>query len=103
MKGKYGANWRWEIEDRGLLENNRWYCIEQYAKLNTPGENDGVLRAWIDGKPAFEKTDVRMRDKRNLKIELIWFNFYHGGKSAAEKDHHAYIDDVVISREAIGK
>ncbi|MGI9242663.1 MAG: polysaccharide lyase [Verrucomicrobiales bacterium] len=103
MKGKYGSNWRWDIENRGLLENNRWYCIEQYAKMNTPGENDGILRAWIDGKPAFEKTDVRMRDSRDLKIELIWFNLYHGGKSAAKQDHHIYIDDVVVSRAAIGR
>ena len=30
--------------------------------FNTPGANDGVLRGWVDGKLAFEKTDVRMRD-----------------------------------------
>ena len=102
MKGKYGSHWCWDIEDRGLLENNRWYCIEQYAKMNTPGKNDGILRAWIDGKPAFEKSDVRMRDTDKLKIELIWFNLYHGGSKAAEKNHHIYLDEVVISRKPIG-
>ena len=102
MRGKYGSNWIWEMEKRGYLENNRWYCIEQYAKMNTPGKNDGILRAWVDGKPAFEKTDVRMRDTAKLKIEFIWFNLYHGGSKAAAKDHHLYIDDVVISRKPIG-
>ena len=63
----------------GHLENNRWYCIEQYARLNTPGQNDGVLRGWVDGKLAFEKTDIRMRDVADLKIQSIWINLYHGG------------------------
>jgi len=98
MKGKYGSNWKWDT----ALKNERWYCVEQYAKMNTPGKNDGILRAWIDGKQTFEKTDVRMRDTENLKIEMIWFNVYHGGKDPAAKDHHLLIDDVVISRERIG-
>ena len=74
MKGQYGSNWIWARDDLGYLENNRWYCIEQYAKLNTPGVNDGILRGWIDGKPAFEKADLRMRDVVDLKIECIWIN-----------------------------
>jgi len=39
MKGRYGSNWIWGVQERGLLGNNRWYCIEQYAKMNTPGKN----------------------------------------------------------------
>ena len=46
-----------------------WYCIEQYAQMNTPGVNDGILRAWVDGRLAFEKTDIRLRDVTTLKIE----------------------------------
>ncbi len=55
MTGNYGTNWLWQIGYRGYLENNRWYSIEQYLKLNTPGERNGILRAWVDGRPAFEK------------------------------------------------
>jgi len=102
MKGQYGSNWIWETEKRGLLENNRWYCIEQYAKMNTPGKNDGVLRAWVDGKPAFEKTDIRMRDIDTLKIEAVWLNVYLGGTWTSRTEHHLYIDDVVVARKYIG-
>jgi hypothetical protein len=102
MKGKYGSEWRWDVGDRGRLENNRWYCIEQFAKMNTPGKNNGVLRAWVDGELAFEKTDVRMRDTPKLKIETIWVNVYYGGSWTAPTDQHLYIDDVVISRKPIG-
>jgi hypothetical protein len=102
MRGRYGSGWRWDRENRGLLENNRWYCIEQYAKLNTPGADDGILRGWVDGGLAFEKTDVRFRSVDKLKIETIWIDFYLGGTWVSESEHHAYIDDVVISKGPIG-
>ncbi|MHC4166228.1 MAG: glucuronyl esterase domain-containing protein [Planctomycetota bacterium] len=102
MRGRYGSGWTWEQEKRGYLGNNRWYCIEQYARMNTPGKNDGILRAWVDGKPAFEKTDIRMRDVDTLKIEAVWLNVYLGGTWTSKSDHHLYIDDVVIARNYIG-
>ncbi len=102
MRGRYGSHWVWNRDDRGLLENNRWYAIEQYVTLNTPGRADGVLRGWVDGEPAFEKTDVRMRTGDALKVESVWINFYHGGTWTAEHDQHAFIDDVVISKNPIG-
>ena len=74
----------------------------RHARMNTPGKNDGILRAWVDGKLAFEKTDVRMRDVDTLKIETVWINLYHGGTWAAATEDHLYIDDVVISRKYIG-
>jgi len=102
MKGKYGSSWIWTDDGLGYLENNRWYCIEQYVKLNRPGANDGILRGWVDGKPAFEKTNVRMRDIAELKIQCIWINIYHGGKWSAPSDDHLFIDNVVVARQYIG-
>ena len=102
MKGRYGSNWVWDRDGLGYLRNNRWYAVEQYARMNTPGKNDGILRAWVDGRLAFEKTDVRMRDTAALKIETVWLNVYHGGSWSAGSDHHLYIDNVAISRKPIG-
>ena len=102
MKGRYGSGWLWDVEGRGNLDNNRWYCIEQYAQMNTPGRNDGVLRGWVDGKLAFEKEDVRMRDVSALRIEAVWLNVYLGGTWTARSEHHLYIDNVVIARKPIG-
>ncbi len=84
------------------MENYRWYCIEQLVKLNTPGENDGLMRGWVDGQLVFEKSDVRMRDVETLKIETVWLNLYYGGTWTATADYHMYIDDVVISQRPIG-
>jgi hypothetical protein len=108
MRGTYGDIWNWSGGYRGFLDNNRWYCIEQYARLNTVGkdgergENDGILRVWIDGRPAFEKTDLRLRDVERLKIEEVWMNVYHGGTAPAPHDMHLFIDNVVIAKSYIG-
>jgi len=102
MKTKFGDGWLWDRERRGALRNNQWYAIEQHIKLNTPGKNDGEMRAWVDGQLAFERTDVRMRDVSDLKIEMVWFNVYQGGAKPAENADHLYIDNVVIAKDYIG-
>jgi hypothetical protein len=108
MTGNYGDIWVWNKDYRGFLDNNRWYCVEQYVKLNTPGKDggkgalDGVLRAWIDGRPAFEKTDIRFRDVESLKVDEVWLNVYHGGTKPSPRDQHLYVDNVVIARSYIG-
>lgn len=102
MKGKYGSH----FEFTPKLVHGRWYTVKMQCKLNTlgvdggRGKNDGVLRGWIDGQLAFEKTDLRFRDVASLKIENIWMNVYHGGATPVpNQDIHLYLDNVVISRE----
>lgn len=102
MRSSYGTNWVWSKGYRGYLATNRWYAIEQHCRLNTPGEKDGVLRAWVDGHLAFEKTDVRFRLTDTLKIEQVWMNVYHGGTIPSPHDQHVYIDNVVIANKYIG-
>ncbi len=81
MKGVYGTNWVWSKDYRGYLETNRWYAIEQYCRLNTSVEKNGVLRAWGDGHLTFEKTDVRFRLTDELRIEPVWMNVLPRGQS----------------------
>jgi len=102
QESNYGSSWGWGLSGGASLEKNRWYCIEQYLKLNTPGKKDGVLQAWLDGRKVFEKGDLRFRTTRDLKIEEVWFNFYHGGRAPSPRDQTLYIDNLVISREYIG-
>ncbi len=102
MKGTYGDGWGWHNDYRGFLENNRWYSIEQYLRMNTPGKKNGILRAWVDGRLAFEKTDIRFRHVDKLKIEQIWMNVYHGGTQPSPYDQHLFIDNVVIAKKYIG-
>lgn len=102
MEDVYGTTWGWGLGKTGALEKNRWYSVEQYVKMNTPGKADGVLRAWIDGEPAFENTQLRYRDVADLRIETLWMNVYHGGTKTAPHDLSLYIDNLIIAREYIG-
>ena len=48
------ANWDSEnfYQNRGapvVFGGDRWYCVEMFVKLNTPGAADGEIAAWIDG------------------------------------------------------
>ncbi|MDX2342737.1 MAG: DNRLRE domain-containing protein, partial [Acidimicrobiia bacterium] len=98
----YGDNVLWQDGYLGFLEKDRWYSVEQHLVLNTPGVNDGVLEAWIDGRKAYRQTDWRWRDTDSLKIEQIWLNVYHGGTDVPDQDISLYIDNVVISSSYIG-
>jgi hypothetical protein len=100
--GNSGDYWGWNEGPSGLLENNRWYAVEQYVKLNNPGVRDGVVRAWIDGRQVLEKTTILFRHTRDLKIENVWMNIYHGGTTTSPLDMALYIDNVVIARRYIG-
>jgi len=102
MAGSFGDSHLWQTGYRGYLEKNRWYCIEQYLKMNTPGLNDGVMRAWVDGRLAWEKSDWRWRDIPTLKIEEVWMNVYHGGTTPVDRDVHLYVDNVVVATQYIG-
>ena len=102
MAGQYGDVDLWLDGCAGLLDKNRWYAVETYLKLNTLGENDGILRGWVDGRLAYERTNWRWRDVDSLKIEQIWMNVYHGGSAVPPTDLHLYIDNVVIASEYIG-
>lgn len=43
------------------LPKGRWARINQELVLNKPGASDGVLRIWVDGRLALERTDMRFR------------------------------------------
>lgn len=98
----FGAQWIWSEGNGAFLERNRWYCIEQYLKLNTPGQDDGVLQAWLDGQEVLNRRDVRLRLVPALKIEKFWLDVYHGGTAKSPYNQDIYIDNLVIARSYIG-
>lgn len=102
MSSSYGEILGWGLGPSGALEKNRWYSIEQYVRMNRPDEKDGILRAWVDGKLVFEKTDIRYRTVPDLRIESVWMNVYHGGTQRSHKDLTLFIDNVVVAKKYIG-
>ncbi len=101
-RNPYGEVWEWGGDGGLQLERNRWYCIEQFVHLNTPGKHDGELKAWVDGVPVLDRSGIRFRDVPDLKIDKIWMNVYHGGTTPTPRDISLYIDDVVVAKRYIG-
>ncbi|MBD3320019.1 MAG: T9SS type A sorting domain-containing protein [Chitinivibrionales bacterium] len=70
--------------------------------MNDPDQHNGVLRGWVDGYLAFEKTDLSFRTINSLKVEQIWMNLYHGGSAVSPANMDQYYDNVVIAKQYIG-
>lgn len=84
----------------GQLENGRWYLIEMYVKMNSPRLPDGVIRAWVDGKLSYEKTNMlwRLPGHDNLHVRTIWLNVHAGGEGVGLcSPSHILLDQLVAA------
>jgi hypothetical protein len=101
MRERYGDIYYWK--KAGRLDHERWYCVEAYVKLNDPGSKNGILRAWVDGRSAFEKTNIRFRTVDHLRIEQFRGPaVYYGGRWKAPRDMSVDFDNLVLARERVG-
>jgi hypothetical protein len=99
----YGEGFPWISSGlAGLVQPDRWYCVEQRVKMNSAGKTDGELEVWVNGQLAFTRRDLRLRDNLQIRIEEVWMNIFHGGTAPAPAPLHAYIDQLVIARRYIG-
>lgn len=93
----FGDTWKWNTD--GHMQYGKWYDVEIYTKVNTPGKNNGVIRAWVDGKQVYEKKGITFTytsvNEYN-KIRSVWINYYHGGPNTSPKNATVYIDDVAV-------
>jgi hypothetical protein len=109
MKADYGDHWAWTgYGDLGVEELNKWFCLEGEVRVNTPGIRDGVLRIWIDGHPAFAKTNLYLRGvppyavPGNLAIQKFWGTLHHGGTHPFGHNARVWMDQVVVAKSRIG-
>jgi hypothetical protein len=57
----------------------RWYCYEFMAHVNTPGQRDGRVAFWVDGRLAADFPNLRFRTVEALKINRVDFGCIEGG------------------------
>jgi len=87
------------------ISPGKWYCIELMLKNNTPGQKNGQLSAWLDGKLVGNVERLRFRNTEKVKIRRFAVYSYFGGDNAwqtSPKDQRIYVDNLVISRKPIG-
>ncbi|MEM7457766.1 MAG: polysaccharide lyase, partial [Planctomycetota bacterium] len=101
--GTFGEDFRWDDGQTGdwmEFESDRWYHLRHRVVMNTPGQSDGVIMAWLDGELVLVVDNIRFRDVSTLQIDQFYFSTFFGGGSsiwATTKDEYAFFDDFRIT------
>ncbi len=83
-----------------IPELGRWYCYEYMVHANTPGQRDGRIAIWLDGKLVADFGNLRFRDIASLKIDRFGLSFHI--KSNPNGEAKKWYDDVVAATRYIG-
>lgn len=85
----------------------KWQTVEHRLVMNTPGENNGVMQAWVDGVLVLDVKDFLFREAgSSFAIDSLYFSTFFGGGDATWAPEMAQItdfDDLIISQKPIGR
>ena len=81
-------------------ELGRWYCFEYMLRANTPGQRDGRVACWVDGRLIADFPNLRLRDVETLKIDRFGVGLYIAKNRLRE--NKKWYDDVVAATSYIG-
>ncbi len=65
------------------FEPGKWQKISQYLELNTPNQNNGSVKMWIDGVEKFSVNNLNFRNSLDLKIDGILGHTFFGGNDSS--------------------
>lgn len=74
------------------LMAGKWYWLEMYLQRNTFNgslpNKDGVLRAWVNGRQVYERTNVLMTTDMTRTLNGVSIQLYHGGMGMPKGPMH---------------
>jgi hypothetical protein len=82
-----------------LPQRDRWYCYELMVRANTPGQNNGVVKVWIDGTVVGDFPNLFVRSITTLKIDEAHIGLH---AQHSERLNKKWYDNVVIATQYIG-
>ncbi len=82
-----------------LPQRDRWYCYELMVHANTPGQNNGEVKFWIDGRVVGDFPNLNVRSISTLKIDEAHIGLH---AQHSERINKKWYDNVVIATEYIG-
>ena len=82
-----------------LPERNRWYCYELMVRANTPGQRDGEVKYWIDGKLVSDFPNLNIRSISTLKMDEAHIGLH---AKHSERVNKKWYDNVVIAKQYVG-
>jgi hypothetical protein len=104
--GMYGEDFPWNIGGQRYFEPGQWHQIENYIKMNTPGQRNGMIKGWFDGELALEVANMRFRDVDTFGVDAFFFQTHFGGGDSSwqpNTDQHIYYDEFVVATERVGE
>ena len=78
----------------------RWYSYELMVKANTPGQRDGRIAMWLDGKLIADFPNLRLRETSALKIDRFTIDLHVRSNTLAVAKK--WYDNVVAATSYIG-
>lgn len=84
-------------------ESGRWVCVEAMVRVNTPGQQDGRMALWVDGKLDAERIGLDFRGSytgTGSTVNAIFLEAYWN--AGAPRDLYRWYDDFVVSTNPIG-
>ncbi|MDX1472798.1 MAG: cellulose binding domain-containing protein [Reinekea sp.] len=103
--------WWWNTEGtQAVFIPGQWHHVEMHYRLNSPGNFDGLMEGWLDGKYVAHYDDVMFRsgsaEGAESKISKVFFSTFFGGSSGdhwnATKDEFSWFDEFIVSPSRIG-
>jgi len=79
----------------------KWVKLEQEVVLNTPKKNDGILRVWVDGTLAIDRTDMSYRARPDVTVSRVSVDAFYGSgpddpQTAATKDAKVWLSPLEV-------
>jgi hypothetical protein len=77
-----------------------WTHVEQSIRLNTPGNSDGEVTVWQNGKQVHTSRGLKFRETDRLRTDLLIFETFFGGATAdwaTPVDTYADFADLTVS------
>lgn len=96
----YGDDEHWNVSATPGI----WHRIQHRVVLNTVGQQNGILEAWLDGTKVLSSNTLEYRKTDTIGINLFYFSTFFGGNDvswAPSTDQRIFYDNFTISTNPI--
>ena len=88
-----------------LFTPGRWQTVEHRLVMNTPGLNNGIMQAWVDGALVLDVRDFLFREAdSSFSIDMLYFSTFYGGGDqswAPKTEQVADFDELIVADRPI--
>jgi hypothetical protein len=91
LLGPDGKPLTWPIDE--------WFTVSEHARLNTPGQPNGLVECAINGVTGLARNDMLLRLTPDVQISQVFFSWVFGGDPSnyPPTAQHVLFDNVRVS------